>query len=82
MRKISKVVAATAMAVGVSLVGIGPAAAQTGMRGGMHGGGGCQSHNLNIDILGELGVANGLAGNLLNGEGDPGGQHTYFGSGC
>ncbi|MFE1288563.1 hypothetical protein [Streptomyces sp. NPDC058751] len=44
----------------------------------------CKSHDLNVDILGNVGIANGLGGNLLNGEGDPGGQATSLGSkqGC
>ncbi|MFB7244965.1 hypothetical protein CW362_03915 [Streptomyces populi] len=44
----------------------------------------CKSHDLNLDVLGEVGVLNGLAGNLLNGEGDPGAQATHLGStaGC
>ncbi|MGW5324790.1 hypothetical protein [Streptomyces sp. NPDC004014] len=44
----------------------------------------CKSHDLNVDILGNLGVANGLGGNLLNGEGNPGAQKTSNGStmGC
>ncbi|KAB1989387.1 MULTISPECIES: hypothetical protein [Streptomyces] len=44
----------------------------------------CKSHDLNLDVLGEVGVLNGLAGNLLNGEGNPGGQATSLGSkqGC
>ncbi|MFG1808163.1 hypothetical protein [Streptomyces sp. NPDC049040] len=44
----------------------------------------CQSHDLNADVLGEVGVLNGLAGNILNGEGNPGAQATQVGSsaGC
>ena len=44
----------------------------------------CKSHDLNLDVLGEVGIANGLAGNLLNGEGNPGAQDTHLGSdmGC
>jgi hypothetical protein len=44
----------------------------------------CTSHDLNLDILGEVGIANGLGGNLLNGEGNPGAQATDIGStmGC
>jgi hypothetical protein len=47
-------------------------------------GGGCSSHDFNIDILGEVGIANGLAGNLLNGDGSPSAQFTHVGSemGC
>ncbi|MFF9085566.1 hypothetical protein ACF1BE_03900 [Streptomyces sp. NPDC014991] len=44
----------------------------------------CRSHDLNVDILGEVGVLNGLLGNALNGEGNPGAQATDIGStqGC
>ncbi|MFJ4469442.1 hypothetical protein ACIP2X_18385 [Streptomyces sp. NPDC089424] len=44
----------------------------------------CGSHDSNVDILGQVGVGNGLGGNLLNGEGNPGGQQTSLGStmGC
>ncbi|OEJ22811.1 hypothetical protein AR457_36765 [Streptomyces agglomeratus] len=44
----------------------------------------CKSHDLNLDILGQVGVLNGLLGNALNGEGNPGAQSTHLGSdmGC
>ncbi|ELS54343.1 hypothetical protein [Streptomyces viridochromogenes] len=44
----------------------------------------CKSHDANVDVLGQVGVANGLGGNLLNGEGNPGAQQTGLGSdmGC
>ncbi|MEV5803320.1 hypothetical protein [Streptomyces collinus] len=44
----------------------------------------CKSHDLNLDVLGEVGVLNGLLGNGLNGEGNPGAQATSIGStmGC
>ncbi|WP_225828694.1 hypothetical protein [Streptomyces naphthomycinicus] len=44
----------------------------------------CTSHDLNADVLGEVGLINGLGGNLLNGEGNPGAQATDLGStmGC
>ncbi|WP_405512684.1 hypothetical protein [Streptomyces canus] len=42
----------------------------------------CKSHDLNIDILGEVGILNGLGGNLINGEGSPGAQSTDIGSDC
>ncbi|GAU68784.1 putative hypothetical protein [Streptomyces sp. NBRC 110611] len=44
----------------------------------------CRSHDMNIDILGQVGILNGLLGNALNGEGHSGGQHTKQGSsmGC
>ncbi|MEY9996165.1 hypothetical protein ABIE67_008197 [Streptomyces sp. V4I8] len=44
----------------------------------------CKSHDLNLDILGQIGILNGLLGNALNGEGDAGAQKTHLGStmGC
>ncbi|MFD7165233.1 hypothetical protein [Streptomyces violascens] len=44
----------------------------------------CKSHDLNVDVLGQVGILNGLGGNLLNGEGNAGAQETHLGSsmGC
>ncbi|MFD7164833.1 hypothetical protein [Streptomyces violascens] len=44
----------------------------------------CKSHDLNVDVLGQVGILNGLLGNALNGEGNPGAQNTHIGSsmGC
>ncbi|MFJ8313026.1 MULTISPECIES: hypothetical protein [unclassified Streptomyces] len=44
----------------------------------------CKSHDLNLDVLGQVGILNGLLGNALNGEGNPGAQNTHIGSsmGC
>ncbi|WP_432192832.1 hypothetical protein [Streptomyces sp. bgisy027] len=44
----------------------------------------CKSHDLNIDILGVVGILNGVLGNGLNGEGNPAAQNTHLGStmGC
>ncbi|MFJ8384753.1 hypothetical protein ACIQ9Q_09610 [Streptomyces sp. NPDC094438] len=44
----------------------------------------CKSHDLNLDVLGQVGILNGLGGNLLNGEGNAGAQNTHIGSsmGC
>ncbi|MEU8968337.1 hypothetical protein BIV25_23220 [Streptomyces sp. MUSC 14] len=44
----------------------------------------CRSHDLNLDVLGEVGILNGLGGNLLNGEGNAGAQQSSLGSsmGC
>ncbi|MEU0337221.1 hypothetical protein [Streptomyces sp. NPDC006193] len=79
MRKLRKAAVVVAVIGGVGLAGAGSATAQSGH--GRHGGG-CTSHDLNIDILGEVGVLNGLGGNLLNGEGSPGAQFTDIGSEC
>ncbi|GGS90424.1 hypothetical protein [Streptomyces chromofuscus] len=44
----------------------------------------CRSHDMNIEVLGSVGALTGLAGNLLNGEGNPGAQQNHLGSdmGC
>lgn len=81
MRKLHKAAVAAAILGSISLIGTGTATAQgaDSMRGG-----GCKSHDLNVDVLGQIGVLNGLAGNLLNGEGSPGAQWNNVGSqmGC
>lgn len=70
------------------LLSAGPATAQ-----GLDGDGGtgvlqstnCKSHDLNVDVLGQVGVLNGALGNALNGEGIAGGQDgTHLGAsmGC
>ncbi|MFF2810712.1 hypothetical protein ACFVT2_26755 [Streptomyces sp. NPDC058000] len=44
----------------------------------------CRSHDLNIDVLGAVGVLDGVLGNALNGEGAAGAQQSKLGStmGC
>ena len=44
----------------------------------------CKSHDLNVDVLGQVGILNGALGNALNGEGNTGAQQTHIGStmGC
>ncbi|WP_052808883.1 hypothetical protein [Streptomyces natalensis] len=44
----------------------------------------CKSHDLNINILGQVGLLNGALGNALNGKGHPGKQETRQGTsmGC
>ncbi|GGU51466.1 hypothetical protein GCM10010211_15180 [Streptomyces albospinus] len=89
MRKLYKAAVVAAAIGSVGFLGAGTANA-TG-----HGGGGggefdikqgsqCRSHDLNVDVLGEVGILNGLLGNALNGEGSPGAQSTHMGSsvGC
>jgi hypothetical protein len=72
----------------IGFLGAGSAHAD---QGGHRGGGdtfdvmqtsNCKSHDTNIDILGNVGIANGLLG--INGEGNPGAQKTSMGSsmGC
>ncbi|GHE09671.1 hypothetical protein GCM10010339_62830 [Streptomyces alanosinicus] len=68
MRNIQKAAVAAALIAGASFMGTGPANALTAER--MHPSGGC------VDVLGNVGVLNGLLGNLINGEGSPGGQGT------
>lgn len=85
MRKLHTAAVAAAVLGSVSFIGAGTATAQS--PNAVHGGGGggwCKSHDLNVDVLGQLGLANGLLGNGLNGEGSPGGQWNHVGSemGC
>ena len=80
MRKIQKVAIVAAMLSSVGFIGTGTASANDGPDIGVSQANQCRSHDLNIDILGEVGVLNGLAGNLLGGEGNPGAQSTQQGS--
>jgi hypothetical protein len=82
MRKLHKAAVAAAILGSFTLIGTGTATAQTANI--MHEGGGCKSHDLNVDILGQVGILNGLLGNALNGEGNAGGQYNHVGSemGC
>ncbi|MER6267833.1 hypothetical protein [Streptomyces sp900105755] len=83
MRKLHKAAATIALIGGVGFLGTVPATALPAQQHAYGGhGGGCRSHDLNIDILGEVGIANGLAANLINGEGSPGAQFTDIGSDC
>ncbi|WP_406438690.1 hypothetical protein OHB00_28080 [Streptomyces sp. NBC_00631] len=83
MRKLHKAAAVIAVIGGVGFMGAVPATALTTQQHAYGGGhGGCRSHDFNLDILGNVGIANGLAGNLLNGEGSPGAQITDLGSDC
>ncbi|MEU2712957.1 hypothetical protein [Streptomyces sp. NPDC007205] len=70
MRKLSEAAAAAAVIASVSFIATGTATTAATAQGAVMHRGGC------VDILGEVGIANGLAGNLLNGEGDPGAQFT------
>ncbi|MEV5914368.1 hypothetical protein DMH25_34210 [Streptomyces sp. WAC 01325] len=80
MRKLQKAALAAAMVGSLSLIATGTASAQPSYNG--HGHGGCKSHDMNIDILGQVGVLPGLAGNLINGEGNPGAMYNDVGSDC
>lgn len=87
MRKFYKAAAVAAMLGSFGLAGIGTAAASD------HSGGSsfdvrqsasCKSHDLNVDVLGQIGALNGVLGNALGGEGNPGAQSSTLGStaGC
>ncbi|MFI7406458.1 hypothetical protein ACIBW9_39345 [Streptomyces sp. NPDC049541] len=86
MRKLHK-----AVVLAVALGGVGLLSAGTATADGGDGHGGnvlqsahCRSHDLNVDVLGQVGVLNGALGNALNGEGNAGGQNSHIGSsmGC
>ncbi|MFJ6750258.1 MULTISPECIES: hypothetical protein [unclassified Streptomyces] len=87
MRKLHK---AAVVAAALGSLGFLGASAGTAYAGGPEGGfdikqsTSCKSHDLNVDVLGEVGILNGLLGNALNGEGNPGAQSTHLGSnmGC
>ncbi|OIJ96328.1 hypothetical protein [Streptomyces monashensis] len=89
MHKLRKVAVLVAALGSVGLMAAGTAHA--GGEGGGHGDGfniqqssKCRSHDLNADVLGEVGLINGALGNALNGEGNPGAQASSLGStmGC
>jgi len=89
MHKVRK---AAVMVVAIGTIGLlGAGTATADGHGGKDGGkfsvlqsSNCKSHDLNVDVLGQVGVLNGLLGSALNGEGDPGAQDTHLGStmGC
>lgn len=79
MRKFQTAAVATVIISSLGFLGVSTATAAAAQ--GPHGGG-CRSHDLNIDILGQVGILNGFAGNGLNGEGSPGAQFTDIGSEC
>ncbi|MGG2464438.1 hypothetical protein ACO0M4_32545 [Streptomyces sp. RGM 3693] len=87
MRKLQKAAVAAVALGSFGFVGAGTAHAAGG-RGGtdfdIRQGSQCRSHDTNVDVLGEVGVANGLLGNAIGGEGSPGAQSTRMGSsaGC
>ncbi|MGW7523340.1 hypothetical protein [Streptomyces sp. NPDC054783] len=70
MRKLSKAAVAAAVVASVSFIATGTATAAATAQAAVVPRGGC------VDILGEVGIANGVLGNLLNGEGNPGAQFT------
>ncbi|WP_031487571.1 hypothetical protein [Streptomyces bicolor] len=93
MHKLRKAAVMVAALSTIGLVGAGTAHADGRGWGDGHRGGNqakvqqstsCKSHDLNIDILGTVGLLNGLLGGALNGEGSEGSQNTHLGStmGC
>lgn len=81
MRKLQKAAVVVAMLGSVGFLGAGTAFAGDGGPDIAVGQANeCKSHDLNINILGNVGLANGVLGNLLGGEGDPGAQSTSLGS--
>ncbi|MFG2142204.1 hypothetical protein [Streptomyces sp. NPDC048650] len=85
--RIRTAVAASALAALAILGTAGSAIADGGPGGGqfdVRQTSQCKSHDLNLDVLGEVGALNGLLGNALNGEGNSGAQSTHLGStmGC
>ncbi|WP_411124318.1 hypothetical protein [Streptomyces sp. x-19] len=81
MRKLHKV-AVVAVALGsVGFFGAGTSYAMGGSGMGIGQGSQCRTHDLNVDVLGEVGILNGVLSNALNGEGSPGAQATPIGSG-
>lgn len=92
MHKLHKAAVLLAALGSVGILAAGTAHADGTGRGGGVGGGRfsvqqsttCRSHDLNIDILGAVGLLDGVLGNGLNGEGDPAAQSSQLGSkmGC
>ncbi|MER5545675.1 hypothetical protein ACWDBD_37895 [Streptomyces sp. NPDC001118] len=93
MHKLRKAAVLVAALGSVGLLGAGAAHAGQGFDGGGKSGGSrfsvlqsttCRSHDLNADVLGEVGILNGALGNALNGEGNAGAQESSLGSnmGC
>ncbi|MGW3209594.1 hypothetical protein [Streptomyces sp. NPDC001135] len=70
MRKLSKAAVAAAVVASVGFIATGTTTTAATAQGAVVHRGGC------VDILGEVGILNGLGGNLLNGEGNPGAQFT------
>ncbi|MEU1213079.1 hypothetical protein ACFYSH_12295 [Streptomyces sp. NPDC005791] len=84
MRKLQKAAVVAAMLGSIGFIGAGTASAGEGPSFDITQSTSCKSHDLNIDILGNVGILNGVLGNALNGEGNPGAQSTTQGSsqGC
>jgi hypothetical protein len=96
MHKLRKAAVLVAALGSIGLLSAGAAHADQGGWGSGEGGGRgssaltvqqsstCRSHDLNLNILGSVGLLDGVLGNGLNGEGNPAAQETSQGSdmGC
>ncbi|MGW3116676.1 hypothetical protein ACWDBW_05870 [Streptomyces sp. NPDC001107] len=86
MHKLHKAVVLAVALGSAGLLSVGTAAADggDGHSGTVMQSARCKSHDLNVDVLGQVGVLNGALGNALNGEGNSGGQNSHVGSsmGC
>ncbi|MGD3105977.1 hypothetical protein [Streptomyces sp. YGL11-2] len=83
MRKLQKAAVATVALGSFGFLGAGIAYATSGSGGtdfDVKQRNSCRSNDADVDALGEVGIANGLAGNAIGGEGTPGGQSTRVGS--
>jgi hypothetical protein len=82
MHKLRKAAVLVAALGSVGLLSAGGAHADGGA--GIQQSSTCRSHDLNITVLGQVGLIDGLLGNALNGEGNSGAQSTPEGSdmGC
>ncbi|MFS4096416.1 hypothetical protein [Streptomyces sp. AF1A] len=91
MRKLRNV---AVLVAALSSIGLVSGTAYAGDGGGKDGGHGdrfnitqsshCKSHDMNLDLLGEVGLLDGVLGAAANGEGNPGAQASNLGStmGC
>ncbi|GAU70878.1 hypothetical protein SSP35_23_00680 [Streptomyces sp. NBRC 110611] len=91
MRMLRKAAVVVAALGSIGLIGAGTAHAggeKEGRKDGTHfdikQGTSCRSHDLNVEVLGTIGILDGALGNALGGEGAPGTQQTKIGSslGC
>ncbi|GAA2669078.1 hypothetical protein [Streptomyces lunalinharesii] len=79
MRKLRKAAVVAAVLGSVAFLGAGAGTANAAEE---RGGWGCDGQDLNVDILGQVGILNGLLGNALNGRGNPGAQISPMGTFC
>jgi hypothetical protein len=79
LRKIQKAAVVAAMLGSIGFVGAGTASAG-GSDLDVTQSNACKSHDLNISLLNNIGVLNGLLGNAASGEGNPGAQEFEQGS--